>query len=110
MFGDNGKAQRVVPWKLVHALAAGRPVVTADTPAVNGWLDGSGAVFTAPAGDAVALATLLRRLAGAPALVQAAAAAARPGWIHRHFAIARLGERWQGLQRQLGELSTAVHA
>ena len=109
VFGDSGKAQRVVPWKLVHALAAGRLVVTADTPAVNGWLDGSGAVFTAPAGDAAALAALLRRLAADPSLVHAAAAAARPAY-DRHFAIARLGERWQGLQQQLDQPPMAVHA
>lgn len=96
VFGGSSKAQRVVPFKVVHALAAGRPVLTAETPAVTGWLDGSGALFTAPAGDAGALADLLRQLAAAPARVRAAAAAARPAY-DRHFAIERGGDRWRTL-------------
>ncbi len=99
VFGDGSKAQRVVPFKLVHALAAGRPVITADTPAVSGWLDGCGAVFQTAAGDPAALARLLRELAGAPERVQAAAAAARPAY-DRHFAIERLGDRWPELLRR----------
>jgi glycosyltransferase involved in cell wall biosynthesis len=96
VFGSSGKAQRVVPFKVVHALAAGRPVVTAETPAVCAWLDGSEAVFTVPAADVDALAELLRQLAKAPARVQAAAAAARPAY-DRHFAVERGGERWRRL-------------
>lgn len=96
VFGTSGKAQRVVPWKVVHALAAARPVITADTPAVCGWLDGSGALFTAPAGDASALAGLLRELGAAPGRVREAAAAARPAY-DRHFAVERAGERWRDL-------------
>jgi glycosyltransferase involved in cell wall biosynthesis len=73
VFGDSGKAQRVVPFKLVHALAAGRPVLTAATPAVGHWLDGSGAVFATPSGDVAALAAELERLGRDPAQVRAAA-------------------------------------
>ncbi|MGB3968228.1 MAG: glycosyltransferase, partial [Planctomycetota bacterium] len=65
VFGGGGKAQRVVPFKVVHALAAGRPVLTADTPAICQWLDGSGAVFLVPAADAVATAATLRELVAA---------------------------------------------
>jgi glycosyltransferase involved in cell wall biosynthesis len=96
VFGDSGKAQRVVPFKLVHALAAGRPVLTADTPAVGQWLDGSGAVFGVPAGDAGALAAELERLAREPGRVQAAAALARPTY-DRHFGTAQLAARWRRL-------------
>jgi len=100
VFGSSGKTQRVVPFKLVHALAAGRPVVTADTPAVNGWLDGSGACFTTPAGDAAALANELAALAADPARVARAAAAARPAY-DRHFATDRSAERWRQLLERI---------
>lgn len=93
VFGDGGKAQRVVPFKVVHALAAGRPVVTADTPAINQWLDGSGALFTARSADPLALAALLRDLAARPERVRAAAAHARPAY-DRHFGTERLAARW----------------
>ena len=35
VFSGNPKAQRVIPFKVVHALASGRPVVTVDSPAVR---------------------------------------------------------------------------
>lgn len=100
VFGSSGKAQRVVPFKLVHALAAGRPVLTAATPAVLGWLDGCGAVFTAPAGDAAQLAARLQELAGAPAGVEAAGAVARAAY-DRHFGTERLAVRWRELLDRL---------
>lgn len=102
VFGTSGKAQRVVPLKVVHALAAGRPVVTAETPASCQWLDGSGAVFFAPAGDADALGDTLRRLAAEPAVVERAAAAARTTY-ERHFGTQRLAQRWCEVLARLPE-------
>jgi glycosyltransferase involved in cell wall biosynthesis len=96
VFGEGGKAQRVVPFKLVHALAAGRPVITADTPAVAGWLDGCGAVWTSPAGDAQGLGAQLRELAANQEQVRAAAAVARAAY-DRHFGTGAAGERWREL-------------
>lgn len=96
VFGTSGKAQRVVPWKLVHALAAGRPVVTGATPAVLAWLDGSPAVVTVPPGDPAALAVALQQLANEPDRLAVATAAARPAY-DRHFAVAGCGERWRGI-------------
>ncbi|MCA8974715.1 MAG: glycosyltransferase [Planctomycetes bacterium] len=96
VFGPSGKAQRVVPWKVVIALAAGRAVVTAETPAICGWLDGSGAVFLTPAGDAAALAATLTELAADPLRVERAAAAACMAY-DRHFASDRAAERWHHL-------------
>lgn len=106
VFGAGGKAQRVVPFKLVHALAAGRPVLTGDTPAVRQWLDGSGAVFLAPPDDAAALSTVLAELAAAPARVAAAAAAARAAY-DRHFATAPLARRCGELLLRCDRLATA---
>ncbi|HEX6811068.1 MAG TPA: glycosyltransferase [Planctomycetota bacterium] len=100
VFGDSGKTQRVVPWKVVHALAAGRAVLTADTPAVCRWLEGSGALFLVPANDAGALTRELARLAADPGLVAQAAAAARAAY-DRSFSTARLSQRWQALLQQL---------
>ncbi|MBL8749595.1 MAG: glycosyltransferase [Planctomycetes bacterium] len=96
VFGASGKAQRVVPFKVVHALAAGRPVVTADTPALCGWLEGSGACFTVPAADPAALASMLRDLSRSPDRVRAAAEAARPAY-ERHFSPASAAPRWRRL-------------
>lgn len=100
VFGASGKAQRVVPFKVVHALAAGRPVLTADTPAVCRWLDGSGAVFVAPAHDVAALAAVLRRLSQTPQVLADAARAARPAY-DRRFALAACGDRWAELMQRL---------
>lgn len=94
VFGDSGKAQRVVPWKLVHALAAGRPVLTADSPAVCGWLEGSGALFTVPAADPQALAACLRALVADPQPLLAAAAAAHSTY-ERHFGRRSGAARWR---------------
>lgn len=96
VFGGSGKAQRVVPFKVVHALAAGRPVVTADTPAACQWLEGSGAAFFVPAGDPPALAARLRSLAAERRAVAVAARCARPAY-DRHFGTERLAARWREL-------------
>lgn len=100
VFGASGKAQRVVPFKVVHALAAGRPVVTAETPAACQWLDGSGAAFFVPCDDAKALAARLDELAAEPARVAAAAAMARPTY-DRHFGTERLAQRWRDVLARL---------
>jgi hypothetical protein len=100
VFGASGKTQRVVPWKLVHALAAGRPVLTADSPAVSGWLEGSGAVFLVPAADVGALARELAALSSDPARIAAATRKAR-GAYDRHFGVARLAERWHRLLERI---------
>ncbi len=103
VFGTSAKAGRVVPFKVAHALAAGRPVLTAGTPAVARLLDERDGVFTVPAGDPAALAAMLQELAAAPARLRAAAAGARAAY-DRHFAVERTGERLlallAGLQRR----------
>lgn len=63
IFGTSDKAHRVVPNKLFECLAVGRPVVTADTPAVASVLD-AGTVVTSPPGDPAALARTVAELMG----------------------------------------------
>jgi glycosyltransferase involved in cell wall biosynthesis len=62
IFGGSAKARRVVPTKVHEALACGRPVVTADSPAARELLhDGIDALLV-PAADSAALAGALERL------------------------------------------------
>lgn len=111
VFGDSNKTQRVVPFKLVHALAAGRPVITADTPAVARWLDGSGVVFSCEAGDPDALAKLLQELAADPMRVANAAALARTAY-ERHFGTRQLAARWRQVLARMNPIrfSLGQHA
>ena len=62
VFGTSDKAGRVVPNKVYDALAAGRPLVTADSPAARELLGDGRDALLVPAGDAGALAAALRRL------------------------------------------------
>ncbi|HUK77749.1 MAG TPA: glycosyltransferase [Thermoleophilia bacterium] len=77
VFGTSDKAGRVVPNKVYDALAAGRPLVTAGSPAARELLDDGRDALLVPAGDAAALAAALRRLgeAGERARLGAAALA-----------------------------------
>ncbi|HLQ36588.1 MAG TPA: glycosyltransferase, partial [Planctomycetota bacterium] len=64
VFGTSDKVARVVPFKVMHALAAGRPVLTADTPAMRRIAEPADGVFYVPAGDVAATAAVLAALAG----------------------------------------------
>lgn len=59
IFGESDKAQRVVPYKVVHALACGRPVITGDSSSVNTLLSPGSDCLTVPMGDVVALTRAL---------------------------------------------------
>lgn len=97
IFGAGAKAQLVVPYKVVQALAAGRPVLTGDTEAVRAVLQpGRDCVVCAP-GDAAAIASELRRLARSPVRLAELAEAARSAY-----------ERAFGLQARAGRLAAAL--
>jgi glycosyltransferase involved in cell wall biosynthesis len=83
IFGESAKAARVVPNKVWQAMAAGRPVVTADTPAVRELLEDGRSALLVPAGDPDALAAALARLAADGALRERLGAAARAAYLER---------------------------
>jgi len=68
IFGTTDKAQRVVPNKVYQILAGGRPLITADTPAVRDLFDcdGSQGVCLIPAGDPRALAAAVIEMRDSP--------------------------------------------
>jgi glycosyltransferase involved in cell wall biosynthesis len=83
VFGGSEKAARVVPNKVWQAMAAGRPVVTADTPAVREVLEDGRSALLVPPGDADALAAALVRLGGDPALRARIGSAGRAVYLER---------------------------
>jgi glycosyltransferase involved in cell wall biosynthesis len=82
-FGDVEKTRRVVPFKVYAGLAAGRPVVTGDTPAVREMLVPGRDVVTVPLGDPAALASALVQLADRPRLRAAIGARAADTFARR---------------------------
>ena len=62
VFGTTPKTGMVIPNKVYQAMACGRPVVTADTPAVREVFTPGKHLICVPPGDAAALALQLRRL------------------------------------------------
>lgn len=101
VFGRSRKAQLVVPFKVVHGLAAGRPVLTADTPAIRSVLRVGEEVLVAPAGDSDALALELSRLAATPALLGTVAGHAR-GAFERRFSAPALARQLGATLARLG--------
>ena len=76
------------PLKLFEYMAAGRPIVASDLPALREVLQDGVNALLVPAGDPAALAAALERLASAPDLADrlaraAVADAARFGWDQR---------------------------
>jgi glycosyltransferase involved in cell wall biosynthesis len=80
VFGTGGKAARVIPCKVYDALAMGRPVVTADTPAARELLSDGRDALLVPAGDPAALAAAVAALADDPARRRVVGEAGRATW------------------------------
>lgn len=83
VFGTSEKAARVVPNKVWQAMAAGRPVVTADTPGIREVLEDGVSALLVPAGDAPALAAALLRLGADPELRARLGAASHEVYLRR---------------------------
>ncbi len=81
IFGRSAKAQRVVPNKVFQAMAAGRPIVTADTPGIREVLTHGVDAVLVPAGQPAALAAALIALADDPDARRRLGAAARARYL-----------------------------
>jgi len=100
VFGTGEKTARVIPNKAFQALACGRPLVTADTPAARELLtDGTDALLV-PTGDPAALATAVRSLAADAALAERLGEAGRSTYEARASETV-LGEQWRSLLEQV---------
>jgi len=106
IFGGTEKAQRVVPNKLYQCMAMGKPVITADSPAVREVFRPDDNVVVVPAGDAEGLAAAIERLANDPtararigASAQTVCEAFRPSEIGAQFVKyceeERMDRRWK---------------
>ncbi len=91
IFGRSDKASRVVPNKVFQAMAAGRPIITADTPGIREVLThGVDAVLVPAAQPAALAASLISLAADAPARARLGAAArARYEQVGTPAAVAR---------------------
>ena len=79
IFGTSDKAASVIPNKVFQVLAAGRPLVTRDSPAVRELLVHAPPwVQLVPPGDAASLAAAILAVAHGERAVEDAGAAARP--------------------------------
>ena len=77
VFQKDGEGERILPNKVVQGLAAGRCVVTSDTPAARELLVDDGNAVLVTAGDGASLAAALVRLAADPLRRRRIAAAGR---------------------------------
>jgi glycosyltransferase involved in cell wall biosynthesis len=93
--GRTAKAGRVVANKVYQAMAMGRAVVTADSPAAREFFNDGEDICLVPAGDPAALAAKIERLFREPDLRRRigdrAAAAVRPEFTSYHLASRFMG-------------------
>lgn len=91
VFGRSEKAMRVIPFKVMMALALGRPVITGHTPAIASLLTDGVECITVPVGDGPALGSALQSLADDPSHLALLASAAREAY-EREFSLQRVGQ------------------
>jgi glycosyltransferase involved in cell wall biosynthesis len=77
IFGETGKASRVVPNKVYEAMATGKPVITGDSSAAREFLRSGEDCLLCTRGDAASLAEAILRLKSDPALAERLARSGR---------------------------------
>jgi glycosyltransferase involved in cell wall biosynthesis len=102
IFGTGEKASRVVPNKAYQAIAAGCPLITADTPAARTGLlrDGLTGAVLVPPGDASALASAILEIGQKPERWMAAAHDGHEQYL-RHYRSVLIGEQVAGIVRDM---------
>jgi glycosyltransferase involved in cell wall biosynthesis len=101
IFGVTRKAAMVIPNKVYQALAVGRPVITADTPAVREIFTSGEHLATVPPGDANALADAIRML-GDDVELRGNIAAVGCRYVRGEFNSIRVAERLVKMFREKG--------
>jgi glycosyltransferase involved in cell wall biosynthesis len=92
IFGSTPKAGRVVPNKVYQTLALGKPLISADTPALREAFTPGEHLLAVPPGDPAALAEAIRALTANPGLARRLGAAGRAR-MEAEFDEAALGRR-----------------
>jgi glycosyltransferase involved in cell wall biosynthesis len=107
VFGAGQKAAMVVPNKVYQAAAAGRPLVTRDSPALREVLEPERHCVVCPPADPAALAAAVARLLDDPTLAARLGRAARAHVLDA-FSPARQAARLAAvLERRLGVVAAA---
>ncbi|MCL5778962.1 glycosyltransferase [Limibaculum sp. FT325] len=102
IFGDTGKASRVIPNKVFQILSAGQPLVTRDSPAIRELLsEPIPGVYLVPPADPQALLDAIERFRA-----DRSAIAAAGGELHatarERFALPALGAAWLSILQEVG--------
>jgi glycosyltransferase involved in cell wall biosynthesis len=92
IFGTSEKARMVIPNKVYEAAAVGRPIITADTPAVREVFVHGDNIWLCPGGDAAALASAIELVAADSGLRRKLAAGAATVMRDR-FSVAAQAQR-----------------
>ncbi len=100
IFGTGTKASRVVPNKVVQAAALGRPIITADTPAIRRYFAHCESAYLVPPGVPHELARALRELARDESLRARIGLGARAAFV-KHFSQSVATHTLAGVLQQL---------
>jgi glycosyltransferase involved in cell wall biosynthesis len=101
VFGTTPKARLVVPNKVFQALAVGRAVVTADTPAVRELFQPGVHLVTVPAGEPGALARAIESL-GADRAASRRLGETGGAYTRERFSSTKIAERLLGILGEAG--------
>ena len=95
IFGQSGKAMRVIPNKVFQVIAAGRPLISADSPAMRELVgENARGVYLVPPGDPAALISAIEQCR---ADLSEFEGDCLHGELRAQFALDRLARDWAGL-------------